>query len=153
MEIRRADPTGPEVAPLLARHLQLMWDTSPPESVHALDASGLADPAVTFYTMHDVDGAVLAMGAWKRLEPGHGELKSMHVAAEARGRGLARVMLRHLIAESRAAGLARLSLETGAEPEFAPARALYLSEGFVECPPFPPYRLDPNSVFMTMALG
>lgn len=35
---------------------------------------------------------------------------------------------------------------------FAPARGLYSGFGFVECPPFGSYRLDPNCVFMTFEL-
>jgi putative acetyltransferase len=52
-----------------------------------------------------------------------------------------------------AAGLVRLSLETGAEPIFAPARALYERAGFTYCDPFVGYDLDPNSVFMTKVLA
>jgi putative acetyltransferase len=48
--------------------------------------------------------------------------------------------------------MSRLSLETGSWSYFAPARALYARHGFVECGPFGNYRLDPHSVFMTMAL-
>jgi hypothetical protein len=53
---------------------------------------------------------------------------------------------------ARAGGMSRLSLETGAWPYFAPARALYARHGFVECGPFGDYREDPNSVFMTLVL-
>jgi putative acetyltransferase len=35
---------------------------------------------------------------------------------------------------------------------FASARALYARFGFVECPPFGDYRLDPNSIFMNLEL-
>jgi len=62
-------------------------------------------------------------------------------------------LLRHIMAEARAAGMGRLSLETGSWPYFLPARALYARRGFVECGPFGHYRDDPNSVFMTIALG
>lgn len=151
LEIRPDDPTSAEVAPLLARHLKMMWDTSPPESVHALDASDLAAPGVRFFTLRE-GGTILGMGAVKQLTGPHGEIKSMHILSEARGRGLAQVMLAHLVAEARAAGWRRLSLETGTEAPFAPARALYARAGFVECPPFEGYALDPNSVFMTLAL-
>jgi putative acetyltransferase len=57
------------------------------------------------------------------------------------------------MAEARAAGMGRLSLETGSWPYFLPARALYARHGFVECGPFGDYRDDPNSIFMTIALG
>lgn len=151
LEIRPDDPTSAEVAVLIARHIQLMRDTSPPESMHALDASGLADPRVRFFTLRE-GAAILGMGALKQLSGPEGELKSMHIMAEARGRGLARVMLDHLVATARAAGWRRLNLETGVEPAFAPARALYRRAGFAECPPFEGYRPDPNSVFMSLDL-
>ena len=62
-------------------------------------------------------------------------------------------MLRHIIAAARARGFSRLSLETGSWEYFNPARALYESHGFKECPPFAGYVPDPNSVFMTLDLG
>ena len=46
----------------------------------------------------------------------------------------------------------RLSLETGSWAYFDPARRLYSKHGFVECPPFADYVLDPNSVFMSLEL-
>ncbi len=48
--------------------------------------------------------------------------------------------------------MSRLSLETGSSAYFRPAQALYRSHGFVECPPFADYVLDPNSVFMSLDL-
>jgi putative acetyltransferase len=47
---------------------------------------------------------------------------------------------------------ARLSLETGSQDAFAPARRLYESYGFRHCLPFEGYVEDPNSVFMTIVL-
>jgi putative acetyltransferase len=61
-------------------------------------------------------------------------------------------MLRHIIATARERGVWRLSLETGSWDYFEPARALYRSHGFVECPPFADYVPDPNSIFMTLDL-
>ena len=46
----------------------------------------------------------------------------------------------------------RLSLETGTGDFFAPAHALYQGAGFVECPPFGLYALDPFSRYFTLAL-
>jgi putative acetyltransferase len=57
-----------------------------------------------------------------------------------------------MVAEGHSRGYRRLSLETGSMEAVAPARALYTRFGFVECPPFGDYRLDPNSVFMTLGL-
>ena len=42
-----------------------------------------------------------------------------------------------------------LSLETGSQDFFAPARALYAAHGFVPCPPFGHYVDDPNSTYLT----
>lgn len=152
IEIRRDRPVSPHVLPLLQRHLDLMHASSPPESVHALDPSALDTSDVAFFTLREGD-AVLAMGAVKRIDDGHAEIKSMHVVAEARGRGLARTMLDHLLTQAQTLGYTRLSLETGVEPVFAPARSLYASVGFTHCGPFEGYTLDPNSVFMTRAIG
>lgn len=41
MDIRLDDLTGPEIHALLEEHLRNMHELSPPESVHALDLSGL----------------------------------------------------------------------------------------------------------------
>ncbi|MDO9525557.1 MAG: GNAT family N-acetyltransferase [Gemmobacter sp.] len=151
LEIRRDSPLAPDVAPLLQRHLDLMWASSPPESVHALPASALADSKVAFFSLRE-GAVVLGMGAIKLIAQDHAEIKSMHVIAEARGRGLSRRLLDHLVAAACDMGATRISLETGAEPVFAPARALYATAGFAECGPFEGYVADPNSVFMTRSL-
>ena len=135
----------------MQRHLDLMHSASPPESVHALDPEALDTPDVAFFTLREGD-AVLGMGAVKRIDHDHAEIKSMHVVAEARGRGLARVLLDHLLAQAQILGYSRLSLETGVEPVFAPARTLYERAGFGYCGPFEGYKEDPNSVFMTRAV-
>lgn len=69
-----------------------------------------------------------------------------------RGTGAGRALLRHIVDEARRRGITTLWLETGAEEYFAPARALYTSEGFVECGAFGSYLPDPHSRFMTRGL-
>lgn len=145
-------PLGPDLAILHARHTADMHSETPPESIHMLPADALAAPGIRFYVMRD-GGAPIGMGAFKRIDDTHAEIKSMHVLIERRGEGLSRRMLEHLVSEARAAGFRRLSLETGVQPGFAAARALYLRSGFDECGPFEGYVLDPNSVFMTRALA
>ncbi len=144
-------PVQEELALLHMRHTAAMHEDTPPESIHMLPADALAAPGIAFFVMRE-EGAPVGMGAIKRIDASHAEIKSMHVLVELRGRGLARMMLGHLITEARAAGYGRLSLETGAQASFAPARALYLSAGFSECPPFEGYRPDPNSTFMTLLI-
>jgi putative acetyltransferase len=145
------DPRASDVRELLERHLAFARATSPPEDTHALDVTGLLDPAVTFFSFREA-GELLAVGALKRLDDSHAELKSMHTATAARGRGIGRAMLTHLIAVAREQGFARISLETGSMAEFAPARSLYASAGFLRCEPFGDYRPSRNSTFMTMVL-
>jgi putative acetyltransferase len=62
-------------------------------------------------------------------------------------------MLEHLIDAARAAGFLRLSLETGGQPTFIAACALYENAGFEECSPFEGYWDDSNSVFTTQHLA
>ncbi|MGF1594685.1 MAG: GNAT family N-acetyltransferase [Kiloniellaceae bacterium] len=151
MSIREDDLRGPEIAALLEAHLDLMRSVSPPESVHALDLDALRAPQVTFWTVWDGD-TLLGCGALKEIDPTHGEIKSMHTAQAARGKGVARRLLQHVVDTARQRGYRRLSLETGSTADFAAAQGLYGSFGFEVCGPFADYVLDPFSVFMTLEL-
>jgi putative acetyltransferase len=149
--IRGDDLRGPEIAALLGEHLDDMRAASPAESCHVLDLDGLRKPEITFWSVWD--GALLmGCGALKELDATHGEIKSMRTAAAYRGRGVASAMLRHIIEEAAARGYGRLSLETGSDEYFAPARALYQKFGFEVTGPFGDYWANPNSCFMTKAL-
>jgi putative acetyltransferase len=69
-----------------------------------------------------------------------------------RGKGAGMAMLLHLLGEARARGYTRVSLETGRPEPFLPARRLYESHGFTECPPFGDYVADDFSICMTREL-
>ncbi|WP_128514263.1 GNAT family N-acetyltransferase [Tabrizicola thermarum] len=150
--IAEEHPLTPDLALLFERHTADMHADTPPESIHMMDKGALAAPGIRFFVLRD-EGVPLAMGAYKRIDATHAEIKSMHVLAEARGRGLSKAMLDHLLAAAAADGFVRMSLETGVQPTFIAARALYERAGFRECPPFEGYGPDPNSVFMTKALA
>ncbi len=150
--IAEEHPLTPDLALLFDRHTADMHAETPPESIYMMDKGALAAPGIRFFVLRE-DGAALAMGAIKRIDAGEAEIKSMHVLAEARGRGLSKRMLEHLIAAAQDAGFTRLSLETGIQSTFVAARALYARAGFVESGPFGDYSLDPNSVYMTKALA
>ena len=150
--IRRDDPACADVRELLDEHLRDMHRISPPESVHALDPASLCGPGITFWTVR-CGGELMGCGALKEIDPGHGEVKSMRTAAAHRRKGVAPAMLRHILAEADRRGYARVSLETGSQAAFEPARRLYGAFGFRECPPFAGYGPDPNSVFMTRPIG
>lgn len=151
MRIEADDISRQPVIELLREHLANMYELSPPESVHALDLDGLRAPDVSFWTIWE-GGTLLGCGALKQLDAGHGEVKSMRTPVVLRRRGAGRAMLDHILAEARARGYRRLSLETGSNDDFLPARRLYESVGFVYCEPFADYRPDPLSSFMTLVL-
>ena len=151
MEIRQDDPKAPHVAELLAYHLAELQSVMG-EHAQALDASGLSDPAVTFWTAWHGDN-LAGFGALKQLDDAHAEVKSMRAAPAARGTGVGRTLLNHIIAEGRKRGYARLSLETGTAPLHAPAIALYRSAGFVSCGPFADYQTSPHNQFMRLDLS
>jgi putative acetyltransferase len=145
------DPAAEDVRALLSRHLAFARATTLPEEVYALDVDRLLEPAVTFFSYRD-DGELLGVAALKRLDDEHAEIKSMHTAEQARGRGVGRALFDHLVDVARGRGYRRVSLETGAGPAFAPARRLYASAGFRPCGPFADYRPSPNSAYMTLTL-
>ena len=149
----RIDPlSGPEVAALLREHLDEMQRISPPESVHALDLAKLRQADVTFWSAWS-GAELLGCAALRELDGWHGEVKSMRTTAAHRGRGVGAALMRRIFEQAEQRGYRRLSLETGSQPEFAPARALYRRFGFVPCGPFGGYAEDPCSTFMTRTLA
>jgi putative acetyltransferase len=151
IEIRADDVTGAATLALIASHLDGMHEYSPPESVHALDVEALRHPSISFWSAW-VDGELAGIGALKQIDVERGEIKSMRVDDRFRGAGVGRALLRHIVAAAQDRGMTSLWLETGSTPDFAAARRLYETDGFVECGPFEGYTLDPFSVFMTRAL-
>ena len=145
------DPRKPEVRALLERHLSFCLTETPPEHSFALNVDGLLDPKVTFVSYRD-GPVVLGVAAIKELDAEHAEVKSMHTAAEARGRGVGRALLGHLLDTARARGYRRVSLETGTTPGFAAARALYESVGFTPTGPFGGYPETGDNMFYSLAL-
>lgn len=152
MEIREDDLSGPEIIALLREHLDNMHAITPPGSVHAMPVEQLRVPGVTFWSAWDAY-VLLGCGALKELDPNAGEIKSMRTCAAARRKGVARRLLEHIVNEACGREYQALYLETGAFPEFEPARSLYASRGFEFCGPFGDYANDPNSVFMRLDLN
>ena len=145
------DPRKPELRALLERHLAFCLSETPPEHSFALDVNRLLDPAVTFVSYRD-GGTVLGVAAIKELDAASGEVKSMHTAAAARGRGVGRALLSHLLEVARARGYQQVFLETGTTPGFAAARALYESAGFTPTGPFGGYPQTEDNTFYRCAL-
>ena len=151
MDIKLDDLTGSKVIELVCEHLQGMALNSPPESIHALGLEALRKPEITFWSAWDGDELV-GCGALKELDNQHGEVKSMRTSSLHLRKGVAKHLLQHIIHEARRRGYRRLSLETGSQVAFEPARKLYSNFEFQFCDPFSDYIEDHNSVFMTLEL-
>lgn len=151
--IIRANSLSPEAAALLAAHAKHGSASAPQDSDHTLDPAGLTGADIRFYLLYQ-SGQALGCGALKSLSDGTSEVKSVHVAASARGLGFAGRIMQHLEAEARAAGATALVLETGSPlcPGYDAARRLYEKLGFEYCGPLPGYQEDPMSVFMRRGL-
>lgn len=90
------------------------------------------------------DGHPVACGAIRRHDAESAEIKRMWVRPQARGRGLARVVLRELESTAIARGYRAVVLETGLrQPE---AIALYESAGYTTIPRFGFYKESALSV-------
>ncbi|HWS51412.1 MAG TPA: GNAT family N-acetyltransferase [Microbacterium sp.] len=148
--IERVHAASPALSAFLAAHHEEISGTAPPESIHALPLDRLLVPGVRLFAGFS-DGQAVATGALVALDEGHEELKSMRTDPAVRGQGVGRAMLSFLIGDAESRGISRISLETGSDDFFVPARALYARIGFEECGPFGRYRPDPNSTFMSLA--
>lgn len=113
-----------------------------------LDPLMFEPPAGSFYVGY-AEGEPVATGAWRRTDVAAlgtsetAEIKRMYVAPQARGRGLARLMLAHLEASAGGYGFEAVVLETGLrQPE---AMALYETSGYGPVAPFGFYKDEPLS--------
>lgn len=147
-----ADPADPAIAALIQIHHEtgrLYYDEA---DCHSLDTTAVRESGVTMFAAW-LDGHAVAVGGLKSLGQGAVELKSMHTSEAARGRGVAKALLKHLLQAARDAGHTMIYLEAGRADEYAaPARALYARHGFSECPPFGDYVERDASIFMAREL-
>ena len=151
MKIVVDDLSDPRIAEFLEEHLEEMRSITPLESKHALDLDALRAPEITFWSVWDGD-TLVGCGAIKALDDDHAELKSMRTRAARKRTGVATRLMEHIVAEARRMGFTRMSLETGSDDHFDPARRLYEKFEFGYCEPFADYTLDPHSVYMTRTL-
>jgi len=151
IEIREGGLGDPQVEALLRHHRDEARATTPICNAHSLDSDGLKAPGIRFFAAWDGD-TLLGIGALKRLDATHAELKSMRTHPDHLRKGVARAMLGRLAAEAQAAGVTRLSLETGTAPMFDAAHAMYELYGFMDCEPFAGYPASSHNRFMTLSL-
>jgi len=133
---------------LLEAHHALMQFLFSEESNNYLELEELQRPEIRFFGA-SLEGDVIGCGALA-IKPGYGEIKSMHVAETARGKGVAGDILGRLISEAKREKLKLLRLETGDKLEAA--HRLYARHGFSFRGPFGDYPDLPESMFMEKRL-
>ena len=149
--IARDDLVADDVLTLLDQHQRELRSCSPDDACHVMGPDRLRENDVTFFALR-CQGELAAFGALKQLDAQTGEIKSMRAADHWRGKGAGSAILTHLISEARARGYATLGLETGRDPVFADAHALYSRAGFTECESFGPYRSGDFTLCMVLSL-
>ena len=121
----------PPAADLIAAMVAEMATLYGPIDVPGMPSATPADftpPHGTFLVGFDDGGTPVCAGGVKRLDDGAAEIKRMYVVPAARGRGLARVLLRALEDAAREIGYGTVRLDTG--PLQPHAQALYESAGY-----------------------
>ena len=140
---------NPEVNNLLIKHFIELRSVSSSGSTHVLDIAGLKDPVIKFWSLWE-DDELIGVGALKFLDKVHGEFKSIRVNDEFGNKGYGLKIINHLINEAKKLNIEKLSLETGSGDYFLHARKLFVKCGFKTCKPFSHYKIDINSVYMSM---
>jgi putative acetyltransferase len=110
-----------------------------PHQRHGLSIAALFEPHVRFFVAR-LDGVAAGCGGVALFDD-YAEVKRMYTRPAARGRGLAKAVLRRIEEEARAAGKPVLRLETG--PYQREAIGLYQSSGFARRGPFGHYAQMP----------
>jgi len=121
---------------------------------HGLLIEQLFEPNVRFFVAR-LDGIAVGCGGVAMLED-YAEVKRMYTRPAARGRGVAKALLRRIEAEAHGAGMSVLHLETGTNQQ--EAIGLYERMGFRQRGPFGPYAAMParnieTSLFFEKVLG
>ncbi|NUR98270.1 MAG: GNAT family N-acetyltransferase [Kribbellaceae bacterium] len=136
--VEERPPHDPELTALL--------DAAFAELVAKYGAEGrsLVKDGARYFVVLDDQRQAVGCAALQTFETnGDAELKRMYVAPEARGQGLARVLLSTLEQAARTAGHPTLRLSTGhLQPE---AIALYESSGYTRTEPWGKYVSEPST--------
>ena len=142
------DPRDPQATALLQQSHALMESLFPPEDNFFLNIDDLCVPEISFFVAREGD-VVLGTGALAD-KGDYGEVKSMFVSPDARGKGVGEALLKQIEATSCAQGHAAMKLETG--NVLYAAHRLYERAGFTKCGPFGDYPEANSSLFMEKKL-
>jgi putative acetyltransferase len=159
-------PRQSEVLDLLRQSDEYAFALYPADSCYLLNIDDLEAPTVSVFVarLGDVAGSAapaatstapaapaVGIAALALRADSTAELKRVFVAPSARGRGVARDILRAVEDFTRSQGVSAIRLETGvAQPE---AIALYEKVGYHHIPRFGQYVDDETSVCMEKPLG
>ena len=146
--VEQGDPRAPQATALLQASHALMERLFPPEDNHYLSIDALCTPDIRFFIAREGE-TVLGCAALAN-KGDYGEVKSMFVSEDARGKGVADALLRQLEDYARELDLPVMRLETG--DLLHAAHRLYERHGFVKCGPFGNYQANKTSVFMEKRL-
>ena len=146
--VARTNPHDPHATALLQQSHVLMQSLFPPEENFFLSIDDLCANNIHFFTARE-GATVLGTGALV-IKDGYGEIKSMFVSKDARGKGVADAILRQLEDHAKTEFLRMLKLETG--NLLHTARRFYTRHKFVPCKPFGDYIDAPSSIFMEKRL-
>jgi len=118
-----------------------------PHQRHGLSLAQLFEPHVRFFIVR-LDGDAAGCGGVALFDD-YAEVKRMYTRPTARGRGLAKALLRRIEDEARAAGKPVLRLETG--PYQREAIGLYQGMGFIARGAFGHYAaMAPRDIEMSL---
>lgn len=146
--VTSGDPRDPQATALLKQSHALMQALFDPEDNHFLDIEELCVPSIRFFVAREGDQT---LGCVALANKGtYGEIKSMFVSPDARGKGISHLLMQAIADEARDQGLKEVKLETG--DKLKEAHSLYAAHGYVECGPFGDYEVNGSSIFMTRKL-
>ncbi len=115
----------------------------PPDSIYTVSAAEAGAPNAGFLVAR-LDGTAVGCGALVPLDGDVAEIKRMFVDVRARGRGVARKLVRALETLASDRGFACIRLETG--PRSPEAIGLYESCGYSKIPNYGEYVGDDLSI-------
>jgi putative acetyltransferase len=152
--IERVSQATPEVHDLIGELNAVLGAVYEAHQRHGLAIEQLFEPNVRFFLAR-LDGLVVGCGGVAIFDD-YAEIKRMYTRPVARGRGVAKALLRKIEEEARGAGKSVLRLETGTYQH--EAIGLYEAMGFQPRGPFGPYAAMPahnieTSLFFEKVLG
>jgi putative acetyltransferase len=137
--IERAVEATPELHDLIGELNDVLGAAYEAHQRHGLSIEQLFEPNVRFFLARLENLAVGCGGV--AIFSDYAEVKRMYTRPAARGRGVAKALLRKIEDEARGADKSVLRLETGTYQQ--EAISLYESAGFRPCGPFGPYATMP----------